>query len=204
VKPLRWKELADSLLKEPAGYAMPIDIQTVMYVLAARNTTEEIRYGNLNLRSAFLRELHLRPHSKFEMVDFSDAILFKSNLVSVNLEGANLTGADLRGGTLLRDANLRSSSLVSAKLDSVDLRGADLSYAKLRGAFLTGVIWDDSTNVTLANLESATIDPAFERWALSTTRGDRSDRRCSAVRIADEAKWQALVQRFKCAPAACP
>ncbi len=82
-----------------------------------------------DLKGAYLR---LR---RLDGVNFTDALLYETNLRKAalhhaNLRGAHLGGADLSGADL-RNASLRKASLNGANLSRANLRGADFSRATL-------------------------------------------------------------------------
>ncbi len=74
-------------------------------------------------------------------IDFSGALLRKTNISGANLDNANLTGANLReadiGGSVLQNAKLNGAILDESNLILTDFQDADLTDVNLMKANLT-------------------------------------------------------------------
>ncbi|HIP71817.1 MAG TPA: pentapeptide repeat-containing protein, partial [Anaerolineae bacterium] len=101
-----------------------------------------------------LRELKLSGR------DFSDLLLFNSDLIKSDLSYALLQKINL-SGSKLNDANLREAILTNAVLVNVDLSRADLRDANLTGVNLSKAILDGAdlrgANLANANLSGASL-----------------------------------------------
>jgi len=95
-----------------------------------------------------------RPEINWSGCVLIGANLSGANLIGANLRGANLIGANLRGAILtdanlvganLTYANLTYADLFNAFLTRADLTNANLTRADLGAAWLTGVIWSNTT-----------------------------------------------------------
>lgn len=106
--------------------------------------------------------------------DFTDALLFKTNLSGCELFGANLTNADATGAnfdhsncteaifyrtglghtsfkqSILFNADMRGATLTSAAISSSDFRKVDLTNARLRDVTL---IDSDLTGAAIVNVD---------------------------------------------------
>lgn len=113
----------------------------------------ELQRANLvgtNLEGANLQGTNL------EVATLSFANLQRANLEGANLHWANLEEANLERTNLIL-ANLQRANLKGAKLQGANLREANLLDAKLQGADLTGVTFDEHTNLHDCNLAGAIV-----------------------------------------------
>lgn len=146
---------------DPVG----IDVQAALIVISKR----EIKQPNnksINLRSVNLGDIEVLC-AKLLGVDFSKAILIRSNLsgsilTCANLSGANLGNAiisrvDLRGANLT-DTDLSDTDLSHSDLNMADLRGADLCGANLSRTLLLGADLSTSKNLTQDRLRVSIIN----------------------------------------------
>jgi uncharacterized protein YjbI with pentapeptide repeats len=119
--------------------------------------------------------------NRLAKMDFSGYSLFRADLKSADLHGASFRGADLRntrlGAANFRDADLRLAVLDKSRLVSADLRGADL-----RQASLMDIVLSSETQLDLANIYGATLNPSVRDKFLE--RG--------AVEIQDDDQWQGM------------
>ena len=118
---------------------------------------------------------------ELQVVDLTDAVLFRANLTNSDLRNTNLTGAKLMHARLtgaklwntilisadLSYANLSNAELWNAKLRSADLSNANLTSANLHMADLTGAILIGA-NLHDAHYTDYTILPDGTRWKQGT------------------------------------
>ncbi len=100
---------------------------------------------------------------RWDLLDFSGALLSGADLRSADLRwvdfsGVRLDGADLRGADLTR-ASLGGADLRRAHLEGAQLGGADLRETQLEGAVFTEALLD-GVNLQRADLRGALLDRA--------------------------------------------
>ncbi len=110
-------------------------------------------YANLegsNLAFSNLRETDFSK-ANLDMVraEFSDAR--NADFSEADVRNANFYGADLR------NADLSKAELSSTSLAYADLRGANLRQANLAGAYLTGALLDENTDLTGATFDNTNM-----------------------------------------------
>jgi len=134
-----------------------------------------------NLERAYLNNAILTG-AYLNDTNFIEAKLARANLNSAQMEKTDLTGAKMNNAKLwhanlkeakLCNSNLRDAELYRADLSSADLTDADLTNAGLMSAHLEGakfknaivrqcnlkgVIFDEKTDLTEADIDSVTID----------------------------------------------
>lgn len=118
-----------------------------------------------NLRAAYIGKADLRNGILWE-ADLSDANLMSANLQSSEFKKAVLTGARLRkadlteavlDGANLRGASLGKVNLQNAKMRDANLRGARFGEANLEGARLRKSDFTGAHNLTIEQLQQATM-----------------------------------------------
>lgn len=152
------------------------DIAAVLTVIQRRSAEHRAREATemrvLDFRQAVLwrtalSAAHLERASfseaHLEGADLGEAHLEGANLGRAHLQGANLSGAHLEGADL-SGAHLERADLGGAHLERADLRGTHLKRAILRGAhFEDATLWSADLNST--NLGGAHLEGARLRWA---------------------------------------
>jgi serine/threonine protein kinase len=95
-----------------------------------------------SLRKSGLRGLNLRAvdlsRARLVGIDFSEAILDRSQFVNSDLSAANFQDASLKS------CNLTGANLTGAKLSGADLQGANLQGANLSSCQLESVVWSNA------------------------------------------------------------
>jgi hypothetical protein len=157
---IREKRPLDST--DPVG----IDVRAALIVIGRRNVNQDPSNNSINLKSVNLGDIEVLC-AKLQGVDFSKAILIRSNLSGSSLTCANLSGANLSNAILsradLRGANLTDTDLSNADLSHADLRmanlsGANLGDANLSRTLLLGADLSTSKNLTQDRLRVAIIN----------------------------------------------
>jgi Pentapeptide repeats (8 copies) len=128
---IREKRPLDST--DPVG----IDVRAALIVMGRRNVGQDPSNNSINLRSVNLVDIEVLC-ANLPGVDFSKAILIRSNLSGSILTCANLNGANLSNAILSR-ANLRGAKLIDTDLSDTDLSHADLCQADLTNTDLSNV-----------------------------------------------------------------
>ncbi len=170
---------------------LPLDVQTMMTVIARRDKLQETYEMRLDLTGAPLMKARLREMdfnaNVFEGTDLREADLAKVDFRWVQLRGADLRGANLSGALLnhsdLRDvklegarfsgANLRETDFSGRDLSGMDFRGAifldvNLKGTQLRGTNLRGADLRHAKNITARQIEEAITD----EWTLFPSKDD--------------------------------
>jgi Pentapeptide repeats (8 copies) len=147
---IREKRPLDST--EPVG----IDVRAALIVMGRRNVRQDPSNNSINLRSVNLVDIEVLC-ANLPGIDFSKAILIRSNLsgsilTCANLNGANLSNAilsraDLHGAKLI-DTDLSDTDLSHADLCQADLTNTDLSNVNLSRTLLLGADLSTSKNLT--------------------------------------------------------
>jgi uncharacterized protein YjbI with pentapeptide repeats len=95
--------------------------------------------------------------ARLDSADLSGADLSDADLIGANLAGANLADAELSHAHLV-EANLAGANLSDANLDSTQLSGAILYNARLNDSRLEMAYLREAIDLTLEQIESASID----------------------------------------------
>ena len=130
---IREKRPIDSI--DPVG----IDVRAALIVIGRRNVRQDPSNNIINLKSVNLVDIEVLC-ANLPGVDFSKAILIRSNLSGLSITCANLTCANFSGanlsGAILHHADLRGANFTDTDLSNTDLNHSCLNMANLSGANL--------------------------------------------------------------------
>jgi uncharacterized protein YjbI with pentapeptide repeats len=115
---------------DPVG----IDVRAALIVIGRRNVRQDPSNNIINLKSVNLVDIEVLC-ANLPGVDFSKAILIRSNLSSSTLTCANFSGANL-SGAILPHTDLRGANFTDTDLSNTDLNRSCLNMANLSGANL--------------------------------------------------------------------
>jgi uncharacterized protein YjbI with pentapeptide repeats len=122
-----------------------------------------------------------------KVLDFSQAVLRRADLLGVHLDGADLNAAHLEGA-VLHGAHLEHAVLNEAHLEGAGLYQAHLEHAVLNGAHLEHAVLNE------AHLEQAVLNEAhLERAYLGEAHLERAV--LNGAHLEGAALWEAHLER---------
>ncbi|MBK8174615.1 MAG: pentapeptide repeat-containing protein [Rhodospirillales bacterium] len=131
-----------------------------------------------SLRRASLQGAHLLA-ANMQGANLQGAQMQGANLQGAQMQGADLTvarmqGADLTGAELqnarLGSANMQGAILLEAQMQGAALGSTQMQATDLRGANFEGAIFDEVTNVSLADMRNIDITDPLPRVEIEPGR----------------------------------
>ena len=128
------------------------------------------------MQGADLSGAHLQGASLYE------AQMQGAELVSAQMQGANLEGAQMQGANLWL-ARMQGANLRNARMQGAYLRDAQMQGADLRGAGLWQVEFDETSNLSLADLRGINSKPIADEDLEKSLEARSFDRVKEALRL---------------------
>jgi len=137
-------------------------VQAILTVIGRRKPARDPEDFRLNLRKTDLRKCDLSKGH------FENALLIMTHLTGATLKKTHLEGANLKRASL-EGANLMKAHLEGANLWRANIKRTNLKEANLQGAKFHGVLFDEFTDLTDADLRGAIYIPAKQGYNLKDT-----------------------------------